>query len=144
MSIRGRNRDIRDEHRLLCEMMDSVGQTIAAHQASRAVVITVLDDFIQHILCHFEHEESGGYFAEAIEVAPRLSERANELLDQHPQMAAQLASLRRQAEKTDLDVLWWRELDERFYQFVECFQRHEEAENALLMDAYTDDIAAED
>jgi len=96
------------------------------------------------VLDHFDHEESGGYFAEAIDAAPRLSERADALLAEHAQMAEQLVELQHRAAMQTTGARWRHALDHGFVDFMDRFLAHEEAENKLLQEAYFDDIGAED
>ena len=42
--------------------------------------------------CHFAHEEEGGFFKEIIDMAPRLSRRADELESEHDALLAELSS----------------------------------------------------
>ena len=98
----------------------------------------------ESVLDHFRHEEDGGYFREAIEIAPRLSERADGLLAQHPQMASQLVALQEHASKNDSSEKWWQPLNDMFDRFLHHFYEDVVAEYELLYDAYNVDIGAED
>jgi hemerythrin-like domain-containing protein len=133
-----------DEHACLREMLDNIRSTLIARNASRSAVAAMFQQLSLVVLEHFEHEEQGGYFTEVIERAPRLSERADALLSEHPAMATQLVTLRTFAARRDEPVQWFASLSEMFERFVECFRAHETAENQLVQEAYSDDIGAED
>lgn len=148
MAIKQRNTEhpakVLEEHASLWEILDEARAALAERRARPQSIAEMLDELAQHVLDHFRHEETGGYFAEAIDVAPRLSERADDLLRQHPRLAAQLAQLRQYARRNDPSEAWWLRLSEMFTQFVSRFSEHECAENELLQDAYSTDIGAED
>lgn len=131
------------EHAKLRDMLGSVSEMIAARQATASVLQSVVHELAEHVLEHFRHEEHGGYFAAAIEAAPRLSERAEELLLQHREMADQLEALKRMSGGSVLAANWVG-LQEMFGRFLACLETHETAENSLLQEAYNDDIGAED
>lgn len=135
---------IRGEHCHLRELLQSVHKTLAARRTGRDTIVAMLHELAKEVLEHFEHEETGGYFADAIDIAPRLSERAEELLGQHPCLAEQLAVMRRHADRAESNDRWWSELHRKFSEFSDCFRAHEAAENVLLLEAYNDDIGAED
>ena len=129
-----------DEHAQLRHFLSSIRATLAVRQSSSGVIAAMFAELAIHVQRHFEHEEEGGYFAEALELAPRLSERADELLAQHPDLAAQLCVLQEYANENDASDLWWQQFQETFDEFFHRFQAHEEAENALLHQAYSEDL----
>lgn len=133
-----------DEHQLLQRRLQEVGAVLAARWASRAAVASMIDDLRASILEHFEHEEAGGYFAEALEAAPRLGGRVRQLLSQHPEFSSQLILLRNQALETCSSPAYWERLQEIFADFLQRFRQHEFGENSLLLEAYDVDIGAED
>jgi hemerythrin len=135
---------ILDEHAHLRRRLDDVREALIARRASGAVVASLFEELHRVVLDHFEHEEDGGYFAQALFEAPRLSERAEQLLGQHVQMAAQLAALRSFARQTRMSDPWWDELHELFDDFLRLFEQHESEENTLLYEAFNVDIGAED
>jgi len=133
-----------NEHACLSEMLDNIRRTLAARNESRSAIAAKFQELNLVVLEHFEHEEQDGYFREVIERAPRLSERADALLSEHPAMAARLVALQTLAARRDEAVRWSTSLGKMFERFVECFRAHEYAENQLIQEAYTDDIGAED
>lgn len=136
--------EIRDEHAQLRELMIQVRLELAARKASRARIVAMLTALTDCVLEHFLHEETGGYFAKVLEAAPRLIPRAEGLCQEHPQMATRLEELHRVATGTADAALWWATLEAGFAEFLERFQAHEAAENALIQEAYCDDLGAED
>ena len=135
---------IGEVHLHLREIMFEFRVVLAKRDATRRQVARLLKELTQQVLDHFAHEESGGYFAEAIAAAPRLSERADALLAEHARMAEQLVELRQRAAVETSGVRWWHALEHEFAIFLNRFSAHEEAENHLLQEAFHDDIGAED
>jgi hypothetical protein len=142
-SLRDRE-EILGEHAQLQQMLSSVRETILDRASSRQVVREMLDELAQVLLDHFRHEEAGGYFSAALAIAPRLTERATELVRQHPVLMAQLAALQAHAASRQPTEPWWQQLQLGFAAFFDEFGRHEAGENMLLQDAFHDDLGAED
>jgi hypothetical protein len=59
-------------------------------------------------------------------------------------MTAQLVELQELVTKSSVNGRRWPEVEEMFARFLDLFAAHEAAENALLQEAYGDDIGAED
>ena len=135
---------VHGEHGHLRHLTDSILETMTARASSCQVIADMFSELNEHTLEHFRHEESGGYFSEALERAPRLSERADELLGQHPVIVEQLDELQTHATKPSSNETWWNELEQMFQRFLEVFEEHEVGENELLQNAFLVDIGAED
>jgi hypothetical protein len=142
-SLRDRE-EILGEHAQVQQMLLSVRETILERASSRQVVREMLDELAQVLLDHFGHEEAGGYFSAALAMAPRLTERAAELVRQHPMLMAQLAALQLHAASRQPSAPWWQQLESGFAAFFDEFSRHEAGENVLLQDAFHDDLGTED
>jgi hemerythrin len=133
-----------DEHDRLRHVVEAVQEVLATRKASSDVVAAMLRELTANVLDHFNFEEEGGYFADAIERAPRLSEHAEHLLSQHAVMTAQLVALEEHAARQESDEQWWTKLNAMFANFLEAFLAHETEENVLLQTAFNEDIGAED
>lgn len=129
-------------HARLWELFDEVQQELITRRATR--LGDMLRELGRHLLLHFDHEEEGGYFTEAIERAPHLRERAEGLLKEHADLEAQLAALQKSVAEASDDGQGWAGLTDEFSAFLQRFRSHETAENTLLQQAYNLDVAAED
>lgn len=137
-------RQLVDEHHQLSEVIDSVRQMLVERRATQEVVVATLRGLIQLTLDHFEREEAGGYFAAVADVDPSLAPRARQLLLEHPALAERLFALQLCAVRETTLSHCWQELAEGFGAFCQAFTIHENAEDALLQEAYSDDFPAED
>lgn len=89
---------------------------------------------------HFDREEAGGYFAEALARAPGLREQADKLQGEHEVLSARLKELAQAAR----DKLPIESLRQRFEALSRQWLRHEADENRLLLTAYNQDVPEAD
>lgn len=98
---------------------------------------------------HFALEEGYGYFEEPLEVAPRLSHKADKLREEHAALYSQVCDLCGLAERlpagdgTKVNAAR-KEVMRRFREFAACFYQHETAETALIQEAFLQDIGVGD
>ncbi len=82
-------RELEVEHRRLGAVLDSLAASLGAvaerpdDVGTRVEMLRLLRK-LEHLLPeHFEYEEAGGYLAEALAAAPRLTRRAQRLRGEH-------------------------------------------------------------
>jgi hypothetical protein len=136
--------DLVEEHSNLRHIFEEIRLSLAERHVGQSTVAAFFTDLKEHLQLHFVHEETGGYFAEALAEAPRLRCRADALLQQHPQFLEMLDHLHRFAEAGIPGESWWTQLQDAFDEFRLRFQQHEHRENELLQEAFGRDIGAED
>ena len=110
----------------------------------RPCLVQVLTELRARLKAHFAEEESPEYMSEAVTAAPRLTTRANELLQQHSQL---LATLDRVIADVDNQGLTGDQLvNERevLRTLIHNLRRHEQDEDELLLEAFDDDIGTGD
>ncbi len=133
------------EHRELKELLTRTRAAIRQPQPDVEPVRQLTGDLYAHLQSHFFHEEEGGYMCEALERAPRLTKQADQLYEQHETLAEMLGELRdfvgrgRPAGARPSDD-WWRELAEQFQTFGKQLLRHETDEDALVQEAFIQDV----
>ena len=96
---------------------------------------------------HFALEEAFGYFEDALDVAPRLSETTEELRAEHDLFFRDICRLCDFVEQVIYDEKpshSVRQVATRFSAFHDAFQQHEARERELIMDAFDDDIGVGD
>jgi hypothetical protein len=88
-----------------------------------------------------------GYFEEAIEIAPRLADRAEALRNEHTVLFATIRQISDDGEDAiahgQLPSLA-SQLVHRFREFDASLRQHESRETTLLLEAYDDDIGVGD
>lgn len=103
-------------------------------RSARSALMRQVEELRATINEHFALEEDGGYMRSVLDVAPRYSQLAESLQQQHPALRDQLEGL--VAESGDLAA--------GIQNFIEALEAHEHAENALVQSAFSDDLAAGD
>lgn len=135
---------ILEGHRALKDLLARVEEALAEKTASIAEVSALLGRLGDQLVKHFELEEAGGYFAEALEHAPRLISRANDLMNQHPKMTARARELAEAADPEQAPDAWWQQTAERFKAFQEELLKHERNEDGLIQEVYHRDLGEND
>jgi iron-sulfur cluster repair protein YtfE (RIC family) len=96
---------------------------------------------LEHLLPeHFEYEEAGGYLAEALAAAPRMTRRAQRLRREHDGFSAKLAALADRAREAGESPGCWKALAAGVRKFTYKLRRHELEENSLIQEAFTNDL----
>lgn len=135
---------IQEEHRQLKSLLQQIETALAERSGPIDSVVELIGQLGHQLTKHFQTEEAGGYFSDALYEAPQLVNRANDLMLQHPKMTK---SARKLAEAADPDAdpeRWWDQTCERFKAFQEELGKHERAEDLLIQEAYTRDIGMND
>ncbi len=132
------------EHDELRSVLGEVSEVTTACKASVAEVQKVITALCEHIGAHFEAEESGGYFSEAVLQAPRVSERVAALKAEHDELRKQIAGLADFVTGFDASSEHWKQLGEQVHQFSVELMHHENKENELLQEVFTEDIGSKD
>jgi iron-sulfur cluster repair protein YtfE (RIC family) len=137
-------REMLREHEELRAILGKVNQMTTDCAAPVSEVQECITTLCDHIRTHFEAEESGGYFAEAVLQAPRVSERVAALEAQHDQLREQIAQMSEFVQRFEATGEHWKELAEQVHQFSVALMRHENQENELLQEVFTEDIGSKD
>lgn len=115
-------------------------RTTAVYQ--RALLIDDLRNFKHAIKEHFESEEHSGYLSDALILAPQLQCRADALRNEHPAMLQVIDGILSVVESTSTHEL--AKEQDSFRRFITDLQNHEQSENALVLEAYDEDLGAGD
>jgi hypothetical protein len=141
-------KDIKDDNRDLKILMDKI-QPLSSPLPTAVnhwpELIRLFADLRDQLAMHFSLEEAYGYFEDAITTAPQLSVTAECLRSQHSRLFQQICDLADRALEVSADSEV--QIDSflnRFDQFQAEFQKHEEAELKLILDAMDDDIGVGD
>jgi hemerythrin len=136
--------EIRREHEALREKLGHIHQVVTAQEVRIDEVTSLLLDLRNALAVHFENEEHKGFFDEITTQAPRLNPHIDRLCSEHQEMLNTASELARFASAGGGSDAWRRELNSRFQVFSSQLMHHESEENALLQQAYQEDIGSHD
>ena len=142
--------EIKEDDRRLRHLLTEARTAFAQRRFHRAWLIrtvALLCDLRDQLALHFTLEESFGYFDEPVCAAPWLSDRADTLRAQHPDLFVQICEIVEVAERSlDPDARPARldQLADRFDEFLAALEQHETDETELIFQAYNDDIGVGD
>lgn len=131
--------EILDQHRTIKGLLGELKGELGSGSCARERVGDITRRLLGVLETHFAAEEEGGYFAEAIAVAPRLSRQASVLEAQHPELLDRLGSLLSAVDGDDFPA----SARARHEEFREALLEHESAENDLLYDAFETDLGGD-
>ena len=142
--------EIKEENR---ELHDLIGRAVDCFDGLRPrqqcvrVMAKLLEELRDQFSMHFALEEAYGYFADALSVAPPLSDRAEELRNEHSDLFLEICAIAEAAERYLYEHASRRTLERlgrRWTAFHDRFQTHEAREADLMLAAFDDDIGVGD
>jgi len=137
-------RELQAEHQELRDFFQEGTELLADPNWAVDDFFSLLAVLRRHLQEHFEHEEQGGYFREAILVSPQLAPRAAALLQQHARFMATVDQLIA-AVGTELVTTAVRiEVIAEWQRFYGEFHQHEAGEVDLLQLVFNEDLGAGD
>jgi iron-sulfur cluster repair protein YtfE (RIC family) len=141
-------KDIKDDNRELKALIDRLYPLVEHPQVSSNhwnELQGLLADLRDQLAVHFSLEEAYGYFEDAIETAPRISLKAEQLRGDHARLFEWIRDLADRVLEVEADSI------EKISRFVDHFQRfrsafeqHETAEVELILQAMDDDLGVGD
>ena len=135
---------IQQEHEALREKLRHIHDVLAAHDTPGERLSVLLRNLHDALVVHFSNEEFHGFFGEITAHAPQLKSSADKLCAEHLGMLHRASELGRFAAAGTGSEAWWRELRAGFQVFSKQLMHHESNENALLQQAYQEDIGTND
>ena len=141
-------KDIKDDNRELKQLLDRLTPMTSHPEIASnhwAEIGQLLSDLRDQLAFHFSLEEAYGYFDEAVETEPQLSVTAGVLRKQHTELFETARSLADQI--VDVPGGECEKIAKfltKLKKFRFQFERHEEAELRLILDALSDDIGVGD
>jgi hypothetical protein len=143
-------REIKEDNRRLHELLDEAS-TLAARAVAELIparrLVDTLGELRDQLALHFSLEEAYGYFEDAVQAAPQISEQAEELRSQHGRLFLSVCQIVDEAEQwlyreAAREVL--HDLGQRFTTFLHDFRQHESREADLILDAFENDVGVGD
>jgi iron-sulfur cluster repair protein YtfE (RIC family) len=111
------------------------------------LLLDLLNRLRDQLGIHFSLEEAFGYFEDAVDVAPQLSEKSEQLRSEHDLFFRDICRLCDFVEQViyeEKPAFSFRQIASRFSAFHDAFEQHEARERELIMDAFDDDIGVGD
>ena len=140
--------EIKEDDRQLRLVLDRFRELVfdrSLAETDRPRLARLVMDVRDRLAFHFTLEEAYGYFDDPVTVAPRLSERVEELRVEHDELYADLGRISDLFEDLEsfqaVDLATFREMS---CEFLHRFDLHEAAENALISQAFNEDIGVGD
>ncbi len=131
------------QHReLYCQLMAvkaclaADGPWDAGRAAAAREALLILRD---HLRCHFEQEEKGGFLEESIARIPRLAAAAGRVMGEHPALLAELDGLTETLDAPESAAARDR-LAAGCERFMQHMLDHERSENAIVQEGYNEDL----
>ena len=93
---------------------------------------------------HFQEEERDGYLASALAIAPQFTAQAADLCQEHPQFLDRLDNLIARVRDSEPPSDYWRTARDELKQLFADLRRHERSENAIVQNAFHDDVGTTD
>lgn len=156
--------EIKDDNkrlRMLLATLSDLTRLPLVARSHREQVVEMIQELRDQLALHFTLEEAYGYFEDAVDVSPRIAERAAELRSQHSALFAVIQRLADSARLWETRFRYvhakcgtaersmaratqaFQQIVGRFRRFIDQLLRHESEENALILDALTTDIGGE-
>lgn len=142
--------EIKEDNRELRRLLNLTGTMFAISDAGPVPtreIVDMISELRDQMAMHFSLEEAYGYFDDAINIAPRLSERADSLRNEHRTLFLDLCELVDEAEQLlyhEDTASTLARIGLRFEAFRHQFQEHETREEELILQSFDDDIGVGD
>ncbi|MDA8745393.1 hemerythrin domain-containing protein [Rubripirellula amarantea] len=141
-------KDIKDDNRELKLLMDRISPMVSHPETASnhwMELIGLLGELRDQLAFHFSLEEAYGYFDEAIETEPQLSVQAEVLRSEHTVLFETCRAIAEASSEVSSDQKEKiTKLLNRFADFRNKFETHEEAELDLILNALDDDLGVGD
>ncbi|TWU35124.1 hemerythrin domain-containing protein [Novipirellula artificiosorum] len=137
-------KDIKDDSHHLKVLLEKISPMVSHEKIASnhwGEIVELWSELRDQLALHFSLEEAYGYFEEAIDTAPELSTKAEQLRGQHTQLFESIRRLVEAASEAPADQEERiAKLLTRYMSFIKSFQVHEEAELTLILEALDSDL----
>lgn len=136
--------EIRREHEELRERLGRMHRALEQEGIADQEVSAMLMELYRALESHFRNEEHEGFFDQITSHDPRLSTNTRRLCTEHQELLHIAMEMARFSAAGASSQARRRELRSRFQAFSKQLMHHESDENALVQQAYQEDIGAHD
>lgn len=141
--------EIKEDNRHLSGLRIAVRALIQSRFVLRnhlSRLVRLVDELRDQLAMHFAIEEAYGYFEDAIEQEPRLSDAAARLKDEHCMLFASFVEISDELSQAMAEGVFQHHIDriaDRLHAFDCALSEHEAEETRLIYDALNTDIGGE-
>jgi len=142
--------EIKEDNTELRRLLQETGQLFDELSFNRTPfksIVDVLSELRDQLAMHFSLEEAYGYFEDAVNVAPRLSDSAERLRGEHAKLFTCVCDLVEEAERLlyhESTASVSQTIARQFSAFRRQFQDHEYREDEMILQSLDDDIGVGD
>jgi hemerythrin-like domain-containing protein len=133
-----------EEHTKLRGLLRVVTQMLTERSGSIAEPGAKLRELGDLIDSHFHEEEASDCFPDLVSHAPRVSERVSIMLAEHGELRAAIHQIVQDVTQCSGTPDDWQRLAAAFQAFSTKLLHHEQTENELVQEVFTDDIGSKD
>jgi hemerythrin-like domain-containing protein len=137
-------RELLEEHTKLRGLLSDLRVMLARRSGLMKEVVGKLQQLHDQVDVHFHAEELSDCFPELVSNAPRVSERVSVLLAEHGELRAEIHQIVQDAARRQGTEEDWDRLATVFQEFAAQLMSHEQVENELVQEVFTDDIGSKD
>ena len=139
--------EVKDDNVALRELLHQTSKLLNSESRwnyTRRDISDLLQQLRDRLATHFTLEEAFGYLDDAISIAPRLSDKALALRNEHGDLYLKISSLAEVADSRRNSIDDQAKLIDDLRSFCRQLKRHEEDENELIMQALYDELGVGD
>jgi len=133
------------EHQTFCELVTKLYRTLAEHTEPAVRIGHLLENLRVRLDAHFRDEEQAGVLDEVARRTPQHTEKTRQLIVEHEAFRAQLKRLEGLlTTENHLTPEVWNQMETEFRAFHDQLMHHESVENALIQEAFGQDLGDKD
>ena len=133
-----------EEHAKLRGLLSDLGAMLTQRSGPIKEVVGMIQQLHDQVDVHFQAEEASDCFPDLVSNAPRVSERVDILLAEHGELRAEIHQIVQDALPRSGTADDWDQLATMVQAFTAKLLAHEQAENELVQEVFTDDIGSKD
>jgi iron-sulfur cluster repair protein YtfE (RIC family) len=137
-------RDLLEEHAKLRGLLRDLERILTERSGPIGEVVERLVQLRDLVDSHFVAEEASDCFPDLVSHAPRVSDRVKIMLAEHGELRAEIHQIVQGTEKCGGTAENWDRLAVGFQAFAAKLMHHEQTENELVQEVFTDDIGSKD
>lgn len=133
---------IAEEHESLARLYEQVLDALRGLPGTRNEASKLLDELVDRLVEHFDHEEEGGYYSQVLDIAPWRAVTVNELKRQHSELLRMARRVADGVRAVGDSPLWLKVVRDEFTEFMRRCAEHEVRENRLVQEVYRLNVTA--